>query len=149
VRCERRKGNELGFARGRAPASFVPARRPGVRRIKPGDDGRLSASSGSWRLAVQIRPRRARCASRFDGLAVSCWAASPRRRVERVVGRFSPVGWKGKCCTICFVNCFDIFRSIYVWFFDEFRIDFDSTQIEPTRYLCRDWNVKEEMLLNS
>jgi hypothetical protein len=41
VCCERRKENGLGFARGRAPASFVPARRPGDRRIKPGDDGRL------------------------------------------------------------------------------------------------------------
>jgi hypothetical protein len=63
---------ELGFS-GAWGGGFVPARRPGDRRIKPGDDGRLSASSGSWWLAGQIRPRRAWGAGRFGGRPLAMW----------------------------------------------------------------------------
>jgi hypothetical protein len=66
-----------------------------------------------------------------------------RTRGDRTVGCILSRAGKERCCTICFVNCFDDFRSIYVWFFDELCIVLIPTQIEPTRYLCRDWNVIE------
>jgi hypothetical protein len=56
--------------------------------------GSLRASGCWWAV---FWPKRTRCAGWFGGLAVDCWAASPHGRVERAVGRFSPVGRKDRC----------------------------------------------------
>jgi hypothetical protein len=98
---------ELGLQGVRSqPVLFGRGARSAVHR-----DGRPAAAD-SLRASFGPGGRRARAVSAARPLV-----AGPRAQADagrQAVGCFSSRAGKKRFCTVCFVNCFDIFRSIYV-----------------------------------
>jgi hypothetical protein len=93
---------------------FDPAKAPDDRPIETSCDGWLRAALSARRHAGLNRSRREAMAGRNGSLLVGCWASGQGGRGKTGRGLYFLAGQKGKVLHNIFLNCFNVFRSIYV-----------------------------------
>jgi hypothetical protein len=99
---------------------------------RPGMDAVWQAGIGPGGIAVRA------------GMVARPLVAGPRAQADagrQAVGCIFSRAGKERCCAVVLSIVYNEFQKLFYEFlysFDEFHLDLISTQIEPTRYLCRD-----------